>query len=369
MNDKTYKMPVIKVEQPIGEFFLGKIKASILKQIAATEMADMKKKADDNYIGEQRRLNPRKVKQIQKYVKTKEATFPASIILNMNKECMIEKTDTMLEFSIRQDCFSIIDGQHRLFAFDDSNEIDFEIPVSIFIGLEPATRARVFKTVNSTQTPVNPSLNMYLELNDNTWTPRKMVVEIAELFNNDKNSPLKNRIKYNVPNEELNRDLSSISLQTFAQAILNLIYDDENDFYYIRDTLEEDSNNLLEEANHRKLWDFYFERKEEILYKVLLNYFNSIKKVFPEDWKSKESLIVKTTGYNAFMMLFSDLYDLGIKYNDLSEDFFASYILKAKELKNHFNLKYFGASGWSASKDVYNELRTKIGLNDFCENK
>lgn len=359
MINKEFTLPVIKIQQPIGYFYLGKMKASVLKQVSATEMADMKRESIENYIGEQRRLIPRKVKQIQKYVRNNDATFPASIILNMRKESVISESDDEIVFRMTEDCFTIIDGQHRLFAFDN-NDIDFDLPVSIFIGLTPDKSARMFSTLNSTQTPVNPSLNMYLELNDKVWTPRKMVVEIADMFNHDRHSPLANRIKYNVPNEELDRDKSNISLQTFSQAILRLIYDDENDFYYVRDRLVLDESDLLEEANHRKLWEFYYERKEELLYKILLNYFSAIRNVFSSDWKSKDSLIIKTTGYNAFMFLFSDLYDIGLKNNDLTEKFFESYIMRAKDLGGQFYSDKFGTSGWSASKVLYEELKKRV---------
>lgn len=53
----------------------------------------------------------------------------------------------------------VIDGQHRLWAFEDSGvDDDFELPVVAFVGLDRAWQAYLFWTINVTPTRINASL-------------------------------------------------------------------------------------------------------------------------------------------------------------------------------------------------------------------
>jgi len=66
----------------------------------------------------------------------------------------------------------VIDGQHRLWAFEDFNEnLDFEIPVVAFYGLAPGWQAYLFWSVNITPKKINRSLafDLYPLLRQQTW--------------------------------------------------------------------------------------------------------------------------------------------------------------------------------------------------------
>ena len=54
----------------------------------------------------------------------------------------------------------IIDGQHRLYAFLDDEELegDFELPVVLFEDLDISWQAYLFWTINITPTRINPSM-------------------------------------------------------------------------------------------------------------------------------------------------------------------------------------------------------------------
>ena len=51
----------------------------------------------------------------------------------------------------------VIDGQHRLWAFDSADE-DFELPVVAFHGLDISWQAYLFWTINIKPKRINPSL-------------------------------------------------------------------------------------------------------------------------------------------------------------------------------------------------------------------
>jgi DGQHR domain-containing protein len=66
----------------------------------------------------------------------------------------------------------VIDGQHRLWAFDDSTRnSDFEVPVVAFHGLDISWEAYLFWTINVTPTRINSSLafDLYPLLRDQDW--------------------------------------------------------------------------------------------------------------------------------------------------------------------------------------------------------
>lgn len=52
----------------------------------------------------------------------------------------------------------VIDGQHRLFAFEPEDDLSFELPVVAFVGLDVSWQAYVFWTVNITPKRINRSL-------------------------------------------------------------------------------------------------------------------------------------------------------------------------------------------------------------------
>ena len=68
--------------------------------------------------------------------------------------------------------FEIIDGQHRLWAFDDADTLDsFELPVVAFVGLDISWQAYLFWTINIKPKRINPSLafDLYPLLRSEDW--------------------------------------------------------------------------------------------------------------------------------------------------------------------------------------------------------
>ena len=69
----------------------------------------------------------------------------------------------------------IIDGQHRLFSFDDNIiEGQYELPVVAFYGLDISWQAYLFWTINITPKRINPSLafDLYPLLRTEDWLDR-----------------------------------------------------------------------------------------------------------------------------------------------------------------------------------------------------
>ena len=72
--------------------------------------------------------------------------------------------------------FEIIDGQHRLWAFDEATKLKtFELPVVAFVGLDISWQAYLFWTINIKPKRINPSLafDLYPLLRNEDWLERE----------------------------------------------------------------------------------------------------------------------------------------------------------------------------------------------------
>ena len=100
----------------------------------------------------------------------------------------------------------VIDGQHRLWAFDDAAlDGDFELPVVAFVGLDRSWQAYLFYTVNIKPKKINPSLafDLYPLLRTATWLEKlegpkvyrlSRAQEIVDILWADSDSPWRRRI-------------------------------------------------------------------------------------------------------------------------------------------------------------------------------
>lgn len=71
--------------------------------------------------------------------------------------------------------FEVIDGQHRLWAFDEASQLEnFELPVVAFVGLDISWQAYLFWTINIKPKRINASLafDLYPLLRSEDWLDR-----------------------------------------------------------------------------------------------------------------------------------------------------------------------------------------------------
>lgn len=356
--NKTVKLNAIIARQPIGDIYVTTIDPQVLLQMSIVDRRRIED--DEEVIGIQRELKEEKVKQIKKYLSTNKATFPNSIILNTEEKYIVHKNENTIELEINENTFSIIDGQHRVEGFRDNPIYNFDLIISIFIALKSDEQAEIFTTINSQQTKVDPSHNLNLELESKVYTPIKMMIELAQSFNYDKESPWYNNIK-------LLRNSSNgiLSLSAFVKPLNSLTFSD-NDYYLIKNELNKNTKefpnfSLINYDPKRFIfWNFYKAKDFNSVYKILYNYFKALSVVLEKDWLNENSLLSKTTGYNAIIKLFKDLYIEGIKSNNLTYDFFFQKISPLSVMNGTITSENFGASGFKASNDLYLEMKKNI---------
>lgn len=333
----------IKVKQPLGEFYIAKIKAGDLLKISTSSVARYDK--DGNLKGNQRPLDTKRLKAIANFIMSDEMSFPTSILIaanidreggiieKQNDRWIVEKTNITDVFNlVVPDKISslIIDGQHRLNAFNyaDSSCKEIELVCSIFIDLPNPYQAYLFATINGNQKRVDKSLALELFGYDvenepqDTWSPEKLAVYLTRKFNFSKKSPLYQKIKlaplYSEIDEIVNKEQWLLSTAAMVEGIMSLISSNPQKD---RDMLAMKRNSIWGDKTRQILSDngkpvlryLYLNSKDNELYLILENFFWSVKTILWDN-ATENSIILKTIGISVlFDILKSILENYGIQ--------------------------------------------------------
>lgn len=378
---KSISLPVLTVNQEIGEFFVGSIKAATLLEICDFDFRRMHYTGGYvDFLGIQRKLDEKRVSEIARYVNTVDAAFPTSIVLSVDEKCaeirevgpdglkiltVKEYVDLeMPELSIPlSESTTIIDGQHRLKGLEVAEKGNFEITVSIFIGADDATEASLFSIVNLAQTKVNKSLVYDLFALSKKPSPEKTCHEIVVALDKLPESPFYNKIKrLGVATE--GRFGETISQATVVKGILPYITNDP--------LLDRDRGKrfgfwepiLEKELRKRIFYEFFRRREDEKILAVLLNYFGAVAERWPEAWSSSGLGIMlrRTNGFNALVRFLRPAY-LSITTEPIvaSKRDFRAIFDRIDLTDRDFNVQNFVPGTGGASK-LYNELMARSGL-------
>lgn len=378
----------IKVVQPLGEFYIAKIKARDLLNISTSQVARYDKKG--KVIGNQRPINLDRLKAIAKFIQSEEMCFPTSIIIaaNVNSNGIIYDNEdnrwkiipTSLEdvydLDIPTNCISslIIDGQHRLRAFEDKslddNFRDIELVCSIFFDLPGSYQAYLFATINGNQRRVDKSLALELfginldKESEDTWSPEKLAVYLTRKFNFTIGSPLEGKVRL-APLCDVDIDKSKWLLSTAAmvEGITKLISSnpqrDRDELVRRRNNIWGKTRKILSEiSDNSVLRDLYLATKDDEIYNILNRYFTSVNKLL---WSNAEpdSIINKTIGISA---LFDSLKLLLKKYGNISD--FDPYIQKIVDIP--YANDYFSLTGKGKTR-LKRVMKYKLGLMEYSE--
>lgn len=335
MSDKTLSLPVLKVEQPIGTFYIASVKARDLVEIS---YSDVRRLAEDQrdlekYLGIQRPVSPKRIKDIKKYIQGSDATFPTSVILSVDEKCaeFNEATGKLAlsayvpEVGSGEDAIpygkiaKVIDGQHRIAAFMDDERnwsfdfLDdaFDINVSIFVGADVSEQANIFATVNLAQTKVNKSLVYDLTELANTPSPYKTCHNVAVALDDEPTSPFYKRIK-RLGTATPNRVKEPLTQASFVESLVKFISPDP-----VMDRNELLAGRKLKSASVVELEKFPFRNlfiddREVDIAEIIYNYFTAVQEKWPDSWAAIErtgNLLPRSNAFKAFMIyLREDVY-------------------------------------------------------------
>lgn len=204
---KVYLEPV---KQYNTTFYIAKYDPRLL-----VRMADQSIKVGETQEA-QRPLDGKHLREIADYTGTDEGLLPASVMiatkdadkLKLQSEVSpegeikyyIDFPSTEGELDNYADTLDIIDGQHRLFAFDAQyNELKddavYEIPFSLFIMPDLRTRILLFTITNEKQKAVNGNLLLYYRSKLGMLkTVEEKYLPLVRLLSSENKSPLQGRI-------------------------------------------------------------------------------------------------------------------------------------------------------------------------------
>jgi len=252
---------------------------------------------EDREEGYQRILRKSKVKNIEKYLKDVENNYPSilpnSILIALdNIEYIEEEKKLIIRNGINEDYKGlIIDGQHRSKgAYEYSS--DFPLIIIGVSDLEPKYQARLFITINDTQTSLPKSLykDLFILIDDKEFTKDMLdnesidvdvkAVEMARELTENKDYSL-----YKMIDMTGEKQIGHISLMEFVRNIIPYINYDNGKFK-----------------------EFTF--MEQV--KIVDNYFTAIKESFPEEWNKDKKPLFKTTIFGGLLKSLDDVWDIVI---------------------------------------------------------
>lgn len=338
---------LFSVKQPIGTFYIGKILVKDLVRISFVN-----RRIHDNLEGIQRNLDVDRANKIKEYLHDPEATFPTSIILAIDSDqvSIDDKGNGIFELFYDndvEDFAEVIDGQHRLEGLKKNPGTIEEVPIVMMFDLSLENKAYVFSTINSNQKPVSKSLIYDLYELSTRRSPIKTCHSIVKALNGTEGSPFYRRIK--LLGQKQNVD-EVISQGTFVSYMLKLISSNaKRDEIYVKRSMDIEVNRKLIFSQ------FYIDGRDDVIYKVISNYFGAVSEVFAEDWYEHKSILIKTTGIGGLFKALPSAFDYGIKSNRLDLDFFKELFSKTKVYMNDHNI-HFSADEYGSGEQAQNNL-------------
>ncbi|WP_369014130.1 DGQHR domain-containing protein [Flavobacterium anhuiense] len=404
MTLEEITFPVIKVNQPVGDFFLGTISP---RELAAISYSDVRRiegeqREVEKYLGIQRDLDKSRVKKIKQYIQSPDASFPTGIVLAIDQKCaeydqengkLIIKpyTPPAVENEEEEEeqakpitldkIAKVLDGQHRIAAFlDDKHQYDtsldittdFELNIVVFIGLDIDEQANIFATINLAQTKVNRSLVYDLEGLSKTRSPFRTCHKIAVTLDTAVQSPLYKRIK-RLGVKTKGRDTAEpLTQAVFVESLIGLISPDPfaDRTTYMKNKTPKKSDSI--ELKKFPFRNMFIEEKDDDIAIILYNYFSSVRNLWPTAWngiQTQGNILPRSNAFKALMRFLKVSY-LSIVDENIGNiptiEQFQSVFSNLQVEDNEFTSGNFkpGSGGESA---FFKLLTGKVTINDLKE--
>lgn len=359
------KIQLFQLEQPIGFFYLGKLDIKDLLSICG---------GTSNLANYDRYFDKFRIAKIIKYSSENDATFPNTIILTVNFEkykdiVHIVKDNNLYFLEYDENCqgfAEIIDGQYRIIGMEkalchsDNKQLErsFDIPFVIMPNLTTTDMASIYIDINSNQKQENNLLIYKLfGLNQNRSIQKTCHI-IVKTLQNDKNSPLYGNIKMLVTLEEKYRMISQGGFSKMLVDLFSIDLDSD-------ERLLKEEKVLSDKEEEKLIFRLLFKNnQDDIIYKILFNYFTSIKNVFEKEWNDKDKYILLTeVGIGGMLKFLPELFDIGLKEKKLSLSFFVEKFTQiSTKIDNDIflKLKYEDINYTDIKEYIFNSLKSAL---------
>ncbi|WP_447909499.1 DNA phosphorothioation-associated DGQHR protein 1 [Brevundimonas bullata] len=395
-----FKTKALRVEQPLGEFFVAVIPANILLDVAFSDRLRARMEGEDigySVSGTQREKSSSRRTQISDYINRVDAAFPNSIILAANYDeatgtiravetesgemdpsvwTINELDDGCFELTIptAEKLAGIVDGQHRLDGFRQSStegRRGMELICSVFTALPKPYQAQLFATINSTQKPVDKSLTYEMfgyNISDepaDRWTPDKLAVYLTRRLNTVEGSPLRGRVVVAPKRDTALSALMEgkdwkVSTATVVEGILRLISSNPKRDANLMLTPPLKSRSALRQGarDRSPMRDVFIEEQDALLFAMVLNYLKVCDTLF---WSKAKpgSFIIKTVGIQALFDILRKLAVEATEAGDARVEFFAHRLELAGQI-DFAGIQFQNASG-SGRSNIRRAIEAAIG--------
>jgi DGQHR domain-containing protein len=370
-----YSIDALRVTQPIGDFFTAAISHTTLSKISYFDVRRVLRDERDfeRYLGIQRPLNDRRVKDLEKYVNFLDSTFPSSIIIAVDAEYASynesDKILTLRNFREGEEKPSIaisalarvLDGQHRIAGLAAFKGPSFDLPVTIFVGSDIADQAYIFSTVNLEQTKVSKSLVYDLFELAKTRSPQKTCHNIAIALDHDVNSPFYLRIK-RLGFADLERSFQTITQATFVESLIHLISKDpKTDRDRLMRGQRLDKIDLKDDPRLVFRRSFIEERDISIAHNVD-HFFAAVRERWPIAWgnRGQGSVLNKTNGFRALMRILPRAYSyFGVDRDVIQAGRFLELFKRVAVDDDYFTVERF-SPGTSGETELFRFFSGKV---------
>ncbi|ASR50072.1 DGQHR domain-containing protein [Blastomonas fulva] len=377
MSRTKLQLQYQEIQQEIGTFYSTVISAQKLLEICTF---DFRKISENDgikeFLGIQRPLKMDRVREIQKFIRTSDGCFPTSIVISVDERCatLIPESHELVLHSYEdavdaeivipfRGIATIIDGQHRLKAFENTS-IDWGLSVNIFVGIDEGTQASIFSKVNLAQTKVNKSLVYDLFALDKGRSPEKTCHEIVVALNSIPESPFYERIK------RLGSATDGIFGETLSQAtvvkgILPYITKDPMTDRDIGKRIGVFPDRGAVDFERRIFYPFFQKTTADAeILAILINYFSAVQDRWPIAWNNtgKGAILSRTNGFNGLIRFLRDVYLTETSTPVvISKERFHRVFSRSTLTDEQFNPNVF-PPGSSGAAELYRQLCDTTGI-------
>lgn len=350
-----------EINQPIGSFYVGFIDYKELLRLA--DVNEREYNSDlEKYMGIQRKVDEKRLKDIRQFILSSDSTFPTSIVLNITSDDIIENYNEKNHSILIKDnkvVFNILDGQHRLYSFVNSNfEGHFELPITIIIDADLETQAHIFTKINLNQTKVNKSLTYDLFEYAKANTPYKIAHNITQTLNFTE-GPFYKKVKMLGKSDENFKEQFISQAALVDRIVVFLSEKPMKDTDLIKKHGFNKYSKIIDKSKKAVFQEEYLASKFDHLTQIFYDYFKLINDKWPQAWGNKSYILSKTTGIDAFLKALKKYLQINlnnkneiVKYENL-KTLIDRITIKQEQFKN----EYYSAGGVGQStlyKDIIN---------------
>jgi DGQHR domain-containing protein len=368
-----FSFTCIKARQPIGDLYFGVLPFNVLCAIADFDVRRIMQEERDveRYLGIQRPLQYKRVREIAEYVNFSDASFPSSIIIAVDERAatydsgsnkmtlsnVLDPDDPILARNIAR----VIDGQHRIAGLYSFRGTEFDCPVTVLVGMDISDQGLMFARVNLSQTRVNPSLALDLFDLVKAPSPQKTCHEVTIRLDRSKDGPFFRRIKrLGVATEGRKGEL--LTQATLVKGLMPFISstpDRDRDILLRGGPLAKAEGN---DVDRILLRDLFIDSNDDEIFRIVDNYFRAIRLKWPLSWsdETRGNILPRTNGFLALMRFMRDvIHGLRLVRKPLNEANFSQVFGEISLPDGSFTTEHYDP-GTSGEAKLYRELKEAL---------